>query len=44
MKRVLPLLFVCAIAGDAAAEAVKTEEPAPLRIAPSYDGHVGAWL
>ena len=46
MKRLLPLLLVCAAflgAGDAAAEAVKTEATAPsaLRIAPSFDGHVG---
>ncbi|HEY2369975.1 MAG TPA: hypothetical protein VGH87_26430, partial [Polyangiaceae bacterium] len=47
MKKLLPLAFVCASIwpGDAVAEAAKTE-PAPqsLRIAPSFDGHVGAWL
>jgi predicted esterase len=32
-------------AGDARAEAEKAEPtPASLRIAPSFDGHVGAWL
>jgi predicted esterase len=49
LRRALPLLFVCAVwPGDAAAEAVKTDAPAPfagsMRIVPSYDGHVGAWL
>ncbi len=49
MRRLLPLFLVCAAflgAGDAMAEAVKTDAaaPAPVRIAPSFDGHVGAWL
>lgn len=46
MKRLLPLLVVCASIwpGDAVAEAAKDAAPQSLRIAPSFDGHVGAWL
>jgi len=43
MKRVLALAFVCAVSSGAraAGDEAKSEW---LRIAPSFDGHFGAWL
>ncbi len=43
MKRLAALVFVSLIAGDAIADEVKVEAR-EARIAPSFDGHFGAWL
>ena len=42
MKRLFVLALACCVATDARAE--ESAPPPPVRITPSFDGHIGAWL